>query len=495
MFKIHHPPKGEATVADFQIAINGIPTEAWFCRVSAYPYNTPWPGCQRPLDQTEIASFVSFEADEAVTVTLTSAKDFSEVIVRPLSRKIVPQVSGRKIKFTITKMGQYTVELDGYHCALHIFANPATDFGVDKTAPNVTYLAPGIHELGDVELTEGQTLFIDGGAVLYGSVTAIHKNNVRIVGYGVIDGSREVRTDTTGLLVYHYTKDLRDEATLREALAEQDVLNGCVRLYSCRNSEVFGVILRDSASFAAIIADCEFCECTWVKTIGMWRYNSDGIDLFNSRYVRVADCFLRDFDDCMVIKGIKGWDKANQHHILVEGCTIWCDWGRGLELGAETCADEYHDIIWIDCDLIHGTHIHIDLQNGDRAHIHDMLVKNIRCEYSPNEPFPEIQHDMSVNDYDPHKYPWQTILIDSPIFDGPWSEDRILGQTSRVRFEDIQILGHKNETVPECRFRGAAEGHGNEAIVIENVSFHGRRLAPEEIIVQKGEFDRNILVR
>lgn len=494
MFHIHQPPQGEATVNDFLISLNGIPADAWFCRVSAYPYNTPWPGCQRPLDQTEIASFVSFEFDEPVAVKLTAAKDFSEAIVRPLAKEIVPCVSGRTIEFTITETGHYTVELDGFHCALHIFANPATDFGVDRSAPNVRYLAPGVYE-GDLELSDGETLFLDGGAVLYGSVTAIHKENVRIVGYGVIDGGREIRTDTTGLLVYHYTGDLRDEALLRATLAEQNTLNGCVRLYSCRHSEVNGPILRDSAGFAAILADCEFCECAWVKTIGMWRYNSDGIDLFNSRYIRVADCFLRDFDDCMVIKGIKGWDKANQHHILVEGCTIWCDWGRGLELGAETCADEYHDIVWTDCDLIHGTHIHIDLQNGDRAWIHDMLVKNIRCEYSPNEPYPGIQHDMAVNDYDPHKKPWKTILIDSPVYDGPWSNDHILGKTGRVRFEDIRILGCIDGALPECRFRGAEEDHANDAIVIENVSCNGKRLAPEEINVCKNEVDKQIIIR
>lgn len=151
--------------------------------------------------------------------------------------------------------------------------------------------------------------FVDGGAVLYGSVRAIHKKNVRIVGYGVIDGSREVRTNDTKLIAADGSgaRDLRDEATLRAFLREANVLKGCVQLYSCEDCEIAGVIARDSATFAYILADCQRVNCEWLKTIGMWRYNSDGIDLFNSRYVRIANGFFRDFDDCIVLKGIKGW--------------------------------------------------------------------------------------------------------------------------------------------------------------------------------------------
>ena len=77
---------------------------------------------------------------------------------------------------------------------------------------------------------------------------------------------------------------------------------------------IAGVTARDSATFAYILADCDRVNCEWFKTIGMWRYNSDGIDTFNSRYIRIAHGFLRDFDDCIVLKGIKGWDHADQHH-------------------------------------------------------------------------------------------------------------------------------------------------------------------------------------
>ena len=494
MLRIHHPPKGEANFIHFyNLTLNGESSQPWFCRVSSVPHNTVWPGCQRPAHQTELASFISFEMDEPVTMSLSTWSSIKEMVVRPLSRGITPTLSedGRTITLTITRCGHYTLEINDQHQAVHIFANPVNDFGVDKSDPNVLYYAPGVHNVGTIELQDNQTLFVDGGAVLYGSVQVFEKKNVRIVGYGVIDGSQEVRTDDNFLIswgLFEPDADFRDTDVLRAHLKKFSILEGCVHLYSCQDCEVNGIIARDSATFAYVLANCDRVNVDWAKTIGMWRYNSDGIDTFNSRYIRVSNCFLRDFDDCMVIKGIKGWDKANQHHITVTGCTIWCDWGSCLELGAETCADEYHDILWEDCDIIHASHVCMRLHNTDRAWVHDMTVRNIRCEYSRHDLEPVYQHDMSAS-YPSFGKPYQPLLINSPIYDGPYSNDHILGRVSGLRFENIQIYADEGIPVPEVIFGGADAEHCNKDVTIENVTFNGRRLSPAEIPLKTSKWD------
>lgn len=504
MLKIHQPPMGETVdVGLSSLTLNGQPAGQWFCRVSAMPYNTVWPGRQRPVEQTELAAFISFETDGNVVLEAVSEAEIQEAVVRPLSKgaKVTVGEDRHSIRAELFSCGSYTLEINGPHNALHVFANPVNDFGVDKNDPNVLYFAPGVHDMGDIELRDGQTLYVDGGAVVYGSVGVFHKKNVRILGYGVIDGSREERDDSTllitwqndvpepGMGVFDYGKDFRDEAVLRGHIAEKNVLKGCVHLYSCADCEINGVIARDSATFAYILANCENVNVEWAKTIGMWRYNSDGIDTFNSRYIRVANCFLRDFDDCMVIKGIKGWDRANQHHISVTGCTIWCDWGSCLELGAETCADEYYDILWDDCDIIHATHVCMRLHNTDRAWVHDMLVRNIRCEYSRHDLLPEYQHDMDAP-YSGKNEPYYPALINSPIYDGVYSNDHILGRVSRLRFENIQIISDCDMACPPVSFGGADEIHCNRDVTVENVSLNGKRLSPEEVDLSVSEFDR-----
>ena len=53
MLKIHQPPMGETVdIGLSSLTLNGQPAGQWFCRVSAMPYNTVWPGRQRPVEQT-----------------------------------------------------------------------------------------------------------------------------------------------------------------------------------------------------------------------------------------------------------------------------------------------------------------------------------------------------------------------------------------------------------------------------------------------------------
>ena len=505
------PPKGEKLSRDFLISLNGetafYPYEA---RVSAMPYNTVWPGCQRPLDQTETASFYAFSMDGATKVTLTANRDFKECIIRPLSKKVVPEIDGRTITFTVEKHGQYLIELDGFHNALHLFADPIRDFRKEAMGGNVLYYGPGVHTVGDVILKSGQTVIVDSGAVVYGSFSAVSAENVRILGYGIIDGSIEKRDSGTLLLPcdrdvaypgdkviavdgtdytdwkYHYTTKVitpppfrygdmpKEEDELLSYLKKYRTLYGNIRLYYCTNCEISGVICRDSSTFCIIPASCNNLLIDYVKTVGMWRYNSDGIDIFNSSNVTVRNCFLRNFDDCMVLKGIKGFDRCNMENILMQGLTVWCDWGRALEIGAETCADYYRNIIFEDCDIVHGTHIMMDIQNGDRAEVYNVLFRNIRCEYTNRQLSEAYQHDMSAP-YGGTVNTQQPLLVKMHDYCGTFSTDLLLGRIHDVTVEDIYVYLEEGVGMPESSVCGAEDGHDTYNITFRNISVNGKK--------------------
>ncbi len=117
-------PPGETLCADYVLRVNDQPVPVYSCRVSAVPFNQVWPGYQRPLDQTELAGFAHWGMSGPVTVQITTQRSFTNVVVRPGSRAIRPAVSAQTITFSLTKPGQVTVELDGPHQALHLFADP-----------------------------------------------------------------------------------------------------------------------------------------------------------------------------------------------------------------------------------------------------------------------------------------------------------------------------------------------------------------------------------
>lgn len=467
MLKTYPIPAGEPVSGDFQIKLNGQPVDAYVARVSAIPFNRVWPGKQRPIEQTELASFVYYASDEPITVTLTAAKDFSDITVRPLSKNIKPEINGRNIVFVIEKAGQYTVELDGFHNALHIFANPVFDFGVSPDDSGVIYYGAGIHDAGYIDLKSGQTLYIDAGSVLRASVMARNATNIRIVGEGILDNSWEERDKT-----------------------EKGPI-GCMKFFNCKNVEVTGVICRDSVVWTATVFNSDNVIFDNVKAIGMWRYNSDGIDFVNSANGVIKNCFLRNFDDCVVLKGLKGWDTRNVENILVSGCVIWCDWGRGLEIGAETCADEYRNIIFENCDLIHGAHMHMDLQNGDRARVHDLIFDNIRVEYSRYTLEPVYQNSDDMIYEGKERYMPQ--LFFAHIYNGIWSKDYLWGENYNVTFRNIQVFSDEGMPLPPSTFVGVNAEHQTHDITIENLTINGQQIKDiKDIPVKTNQFAYNI---
>ncbi|MCQ2433306.1 MAG: glycosyl hydrolase family 28 protein [Clostridia bacterium] len=466
--------------------INGNPVRVPLCRVSAMPYNTEWPGFQRPLDQTETAPFLSFSADEAVTIQAVYDHPVGEIMVRPLSAHIQPEKDDRTVKITLTKPGAYTLEADGFHEALHIFFDPVHDFEADLTHSKRTVLhyGPGIHHIGRVELSSDTTVLIDRDAVIYGSFLALCAENVSILGYGVIDGSEEKRLDGDRLLPLDYEKPIpEDREGILALLAHTRVLDGILRFYRCRNVRVEGVILRDSSTFALIPAACENVVIERVKTIGMWRYNSDGVDVFNSANVVIRNGFFRDFDDCIVLKGIAGWDDRNNENILVEHCVTWCDWGRNLEIGAETNAPEYRNIIFRDCDCIHGSSIFMDVHHHNRAEIHDVIFDDIRAEYTHYQLPDTYQHDMTAPfpGGQPTRHP---LLMALPIRKkGLFAKDGLSGTMHDITFRHIRAVSDAPEIpMPESMAVGVDEDHRVDAVRIEDVTFNGEAVRTKEAL-------------
>ncbi|MBQ7650945.1 MAG: hypothetical protein IJS15_08295, partial [Victivallales bacterium] len=75
MLRLHQIPKsfpgGHLASEDYEVQINGQSCPVHACCVSAMPFNRLWPGHQRPLEQTELASYISFESEAPVQLRVT----------------------------------------------------------------------------------------------------------------------------------------------------------------------------------------------------------------------------------------------------------------------------------------------------------------------------------------------------------------------------------------------------------------------------------------
>ena len=341
---------------DYTVTVNGEDCFVHSCRVSAIPFNTIWPGHQRPKDQTELASFISFYGDEAVTLKVKCVREFKKAIVRPLSKKVDVDVNGDEVSFTLTRNGDYTLELDDQHYALHIFFNAPKEYPEKEKA--TYYFGPGVHMPLLITLKDNDSVYVDPEAIVYTTVYAVGAKNVRIFGGGILDNSCQERVSSA---------------------CTGNCPIGNIRMYNSENITIEDVILRDSSLWILALFNCNNVVIDGVKLIGHWRYNADGIDLTNTSNAVVKNCFVRSFDDGVVIKAIN--NHTLNENILVDNCTCWCDWGKTIEIGLETAADEYRNIRFINCDCIHNCGAAMAVSNGHYANIHDIHYENINVEY------------------------------------------------------------------------------------------------------------------
>lgn len=203
---IEHPIVSEKC-DHYEIMVNGKKANAVKTRVSAMPFNRPWPGSQRPLEQTEITAYLPLFTDEqSLEFTITPAVKFKSVVIRPISAGIFPQIKEGSVHFTLPKTGYYTVEFDGPHNVLHLFIDFIHNFDVSENDDSVYYFGPGVHNVGELRVKSGTTVYIHRNAVVYGSILGVNVKNIRILGEGVLDGSFYERKTDDFLLGYDYSR-------------------------------------------------------------------------------------------------------------------------------------------------------------------------------------------------------------------------------------------------------------------------------------------------
>jgi len=261
---------------------------------------------------------------------------------------------------------------------------------------------------------------------------------------------------------------------------------------------VEGIILLDSPSWVLKVRKCREVSVRNVKIIS-WRENGDGIDVVASENVTVEDCFVRSWDDALVIKsflydperktdlwgGSKvDWNTVGDRvqvpsvrQVTFRRCVIWLDRAQALEIGKETAAETISDIEFADIDIIHGFHVAaLDIQSGDRGLIHRVRFRNIRLEDQRSQQFIKISYGPTMWNADPKL-------------------GRRLGVIRDISFENVSINGPlvpsllQNTAPPELQAPGAV-GNVIDGIRIRNLTWNGKPITSETGLRLERQGDR-----
>ena len=172
---------------------------------------------------------------------------------------------------------------------------------------------------------------------------------------------------------------------------------------------------------------------------------------------------------------------------------IWCDWGRALEIGAETCAPEYRNIVFEDCDIIHGSSVNLDIQHHNRAETHHIEFRNIRVEYSKHQLSDVYQRDINALYLPPDqiRYP---LLIAAPVLNSTlFIKKKEHNRIHDITYRDIYMIKDDEVPIPSSSFSGLSPDNYVENVIIDGLFVNGIRLTDRaEANISLNEYAVNI---
>lgn len=465
----------------YQVEVDGRPLFVYPCTVGATVKDPSGAIDPNPPETTtpRPAAFCYFDGARPVQIAVRLLDGaphgpLRSVVVRPLRHRIAAGVEGRTIRFTAPAGPcQLSVEPNGSPFApLHIFINPPEKDAPRPNDPSIThYYGPGLHEVGLLELKPNQSVYLAGGAVVQGQIKAPRASGVRIFGRGILDASRAPSKPG----------GRKPPDKPLGAYTEQ------VYLGDGQNIHVEGIILLDSPAWELHVRRCKDVTIRNVKIIS-WRENGDGIDIVASENVTVENCFVRSWDDALVVKAylqdpqtghdLWGGSKVDWQavkprvrafpvrNLAFRRCVIWLDRAQALEIGKETAAEVISDIEFSDIDIIHGFHVAaLDIQSGDRGPIQNVRFRNIRLEDQRSSQLIKISYGATMWNADPHL-------------------GQRLGPIRDIGFENIEVTGYlppsllHNSAKPELEAPPEA-GPVIDRIRIRNMRCNGKAIANE----------------
>jgi len=310
-----------------------------------FEYNTFVNSSSSDLSGVTRSSFVMFDYSGQVNIRITcnqfASINASQVIIRPLSRNIVPVISGNTLTFTLTSLPNDTanrtvsdklsVEINGNRYSnLQIFANKiylpiqpvptftktyfasdnGTSVNIYDTSLNVNgtpkklllkrsncqcpiYRACFSTTNGKISLLSGDEICIEGGAILNGGVYANNATNIKIYGRGIIDLTNYPK---------QYDHDIANNQENQYAYTQG------ITLIGCKNVTIDGITINDSQQLSVELTDCGGNTSDPINNITinnvkifsrvLW---GDGFHMRGTSNVSINDGYNRTSDDCISI--------------------------------------------------------------------------------------------------------------------------------------------------------------------------------------------------
>lgn len=424
-----------------------------------------------PNTYTSVATF-DFLGKVKVTVDIKDDYVVQSASVHPLNYEIEVTVTDKKIEFYLEYPANYTIYLNDpvpqtnasgsvIQEVIHLFANPIEEDPITEEEAllddDIIYIGPGVWKTDTIPLESGKTVYLAGGALVYGQFNMYGLNDVTIRGRGIISGS-----------IYP-----RLEASQRAIPVE---------IQQSDNIYIEGIAFLDPAGWAIHVQESSNLIIDNIKIITA-RPNGDGVSIQSSNDVVVRNSFIRTWDDSLVVKNTNNKSTSN---VLFSNNILWTDLAQSMEVGYEAYGPEMKNIIFEDITVLQNYHkAAMSIHNADQANISDVHFRNITIENTYQV------GDIWTEDYD-------NFLIDMTIaFNTDWSKSEFQrGTISNVSFENVKVINEKKigkDYDLRIRMNGFDQTKNISNVTFKDVDFHGAPMTTSDV-VNKNNFVSGITV-
>lgn len=370
-------PQGMEMKHDFRVEVSG--DDGVWKAVDVYPVKVDH--VDGVKHKVEVASMAYFDFEGSVKVRVVNRNGLvNEARVRPLACGIQPAVSDSIVEFELDVPRNLSIEVNGdiFH-NLHLFAgkidrnDPLFDLKYKiqkngnltcrtpsprqvakalKSHENLIYFAPGEHQLpGDtLDVKSGETVYIAGGARVYGTLRVKNAENVRIMGRGI------VHPKGRGEGVY---------------------------IMNSSRVKVEGII-----STQVPTGGSNHVEINNVKVISSYGWG-DGLNVFASNHVTFDGCFARTSDDCTTVYATRKGFVGGCQDIEMRNSVLWADVAHPIFIGLHgnvPSPEVIENIRYKNIDILDHKENQVDYQGclainaGDNNLVRNITFEDIRIE-------------------------------------------------------------------------------------------------------------------
>jgi hypothetical protein len=336
--------------------------------VSAYTLSPK----SRNITTTKNGNTITFSSGPNYLVFAPSGKELLFILLDP------PETNPPKLgDANVKNLADYTVDNTG---ATLVTSKIQSAINAASGAPqNILYVPPGRYKVGELWLKSNMTLYLAGGAILYGSSSTADFNtgtggvniegmqhalirfyqvkNSKLIGRGAIDGNgKAIRA-----------------AGLRAAVLKMD---------QSSDITVDGIVSRDSSYWNSIIYRSDAVTIQNYKLINCrpnsGYNNTDGVDFDESTNSKLYNAFLYTGDDAMATKNEFASGTVNTKNITHEKVVLYNN-SAGCKIGTKTMGQTMDNVVFKDIDLVKVSRALV-IDGCDTAVVQNTTYENIRIE-------------------------------------------------------------------------------------------------------------------